>query len=285
MTYYWDNDFSFTGDSYTIRSMILGADRTWDQQFNINFMLQGLNESVFEALSKKCKGNAALLIALFMEHYDSTFQQQINIFANTTNRLSAYTNNYIDAMSSFFSRAGSFTNSDTNDAIKSFTNFMRATDVFSSQHVSNPGFFQNYVSNTFNVISSLQIDTFLEPGTVVEGSLSDVFFNVLTGFYPPEALIAALNSLNPPPSSSVDPSGKTPPVAPAQPNPEFQTLINAITAGGSLITQQSKSVGTLATSLTNTDSQLLKIMAGTVDSTGSGLVALTQFIVQKFIAS
>ena len=60
---------------------------------------------------------------------------------------------------------------------------------------------------------------------------------------------------------------------------------NALMEGGGLVTQQSKMIGTLAAAVSNMDDQCIKLFAGFVDKSGSGLVALIFNIINNFKSS
>jgi hypothetical protein len=245
---------------------------TFPNPFWANFNLAGVESAymlgVFDEMLKEFgSGNVMFLIAFILNAKDSMFQDQMTGYANTTNDLDDLTNQYITPLETLWANVGNWT---PQDATTFFKDLSAATEIIGS----NPGmqgFSSTWMNSVFGQITGTSITWTGKDGV----PHADTIANILAGMqknpptYTAQNLADAINSLNP----QIDPNAP-PGTTPPSPNPAYQMINNALLDGGILVTQQSKMIGTLAAAVANMDDQCIKLFAGFVDKSGSGLVAL-----------
>ena len=216
-------------------------------------------------------GAIMMIIAYILNAKDQEFQDQMSGYANTTNDLDDLTNQYITPLETLWANVGNWS---PQDATTFFKDLTAATEIIGSTP-GMQGFSSTWMNSVFGQITGTSITWKDSSGDSHTDTIAGILAGIKTGKYTSQDLAAAINSLNP------APSGSTPP----QPNPAYQMINNALMEGGGLVTQQSKMIGTLAAAVSNMDDQCIKLFAGFVDKSGSGLVALIFNIINNFKSS
>jgi hypothetical protein len=215
--------------------------------------------------------NLGLLVMYFMMMYDNDYQSQEGGLANTTNMLTGATNNYASPLLAAVQAFGTLPQGPAGlPQVLNFIHLLTSSTVLINMESQTQGFSSNWNSNVYNAIMNAQVS----PGTGGTAPLSqfiDAYMKNPQSTGAQYDLVAAFNSLNPPPS------GTSPSV-----NPGYQSVLSALQTGGGLITGTSKMVNTELTTVSNLDNQVIKLGNAVAASDGGGIMQMIMAIINNF---
>lgn len=277
ITYNWSNS---QGDDKFFIEQLIGSGAGLSQNFYQNYLnslnsTNGINSaernyrlSALQELLAEYKNPEIVISLWIMMAYDQTFQGQEGGLANTTNLLTNVTNNYATPLLTDAQSIGpNMTSDQAVDFVKTLYNGTNLINIL-PQTSTIAGQWQN---NVFDAIYNLPVPSAPSPGTL--GSIMDAYLANPSSPGALDALTNALRGLDNPPAGS-SPSTR----------PNYQTVINALTQGGALVTGTSKIVSTQLSTVANVDDQVVKLGSSMTSSTGGGFAQLMMQIVQNQIS-
>lgn len=289
VTYDWSNPTQFGDDQNMISQIINNQGITGDpnsayDNLDLNSFLRDYRLRALIQLLQEFAGHPEIAICLWtMTVYDNQFQSEQGGLASTTNLLTTLTNSDATPLLTLAQKMGTLTDSDATqfeDLFFNTTNLINLegqTESIASQWNAN-------VYQIVGGISSLNLQVTVGGQSVTVPS-SVTLLQVMTGAtvqingqnytFTLHDLTNALNGFFVPP-----PSGGTTPST----SPGYQTILDALQQGGSLITGTSKTVATALSTVANTDNEVIKFGHSVVDPTGGGLIQLQNKIIDNQIS-
>lgn len=238
-----------------------------DNGNGLNLAERNYRVTALEELLAKYKNPEIVITLWLMMAYDQTFQGQEGGLSDTTNYLTKVTNNYATPLLTDAQSIGSMTDDQAADFVETLyngtnlVNLLPQTSTIAAQ----------WQKNVFNTIYNLSVPN--TPAGSTLGTVMDAYLANPTAANKHQ-LALALDGLNQPAAGSTDPSTR----------PGFQTVINALTQGGALVTGTSKTVDTQVSTVANVDDQVVKLGSSLTSATGGGFVQLMMQIVQNQIS-
>lgn len=288
--YDWTNPSAGGDDQYFIEQLTATMEgqapystyfQNLGQNNGIDFAERNYRLTALQQLLAEFQNPEIVITLWIMMAYDQTFQGQEGGLATTTNLLTNITNNYATPLLNFAKQfyqpapvgailpPGTLSPSDARTFAQDFMNAENLINILPQ----TSSFAQNWTDNVYNLIGNTQV-TFIKQGATqpTTTTLLNVFTNG-DGTYTDTDVATALNSLN------QAPFGTDPTTSPA-----YQSIVNALTQGGALVTGTSKTVSTQISTVSNVDDQVVKLGSSMTSSTGGGFAQLMMQIVQNQIS-
>ncbi len=294
----WTPGSTLTGDDFTIYTQFAssGISQTpgpfWDN-LNINEFDRSYRLQMFDLICKKYPNDPSIILTLFMLMISNNeFNGDLSGYTDQTDR-QTYVTNQMSPITNLASEIGKL---DQNDPAGSNPSAQadelaheidQITAIVNSMH-STEGYASTFTQNVYDTFWNMSV-TFTPKGASapVTATLQQVYLNepVAGGapgtgpFTDPSDFSLAVNSINPPPTPNSNGINPT--------NEGLQTIDNAMQQANALVSQQSKTISTLAASDSNTLDQILKIMnfaTNTSAAGGGGFVSLEGQLVSNQIS-
>ncbi|MES2273081.1 MAG: hypothetical protein V4487_02685 [Chlamydiota bacterium] len=235
----------------------------WDN-FNFNTYTQDYRMSMLQDLLNRYKGDPTIAITLFiLMAWDNQYQGQLSGYANATDRQTELTNNYITKITNLFQEIGGTSGGiSTADAETLFNDVLQSSALINTEQ-STESYSKSWNSNFLDYFFGQKV-TMAPSGNSY--TLYDIFYS---GNFSKDDLATALNSLNPPPGANPSP----PPTA-------LQGILSALQQAGGLVTQESKTLGTLSAAITNSDDQCIKVANFATDPSSGGYGGFMKYLAE-----
>lgn len=292
ITYDWSNPTKY-GDDQNMISQIIdnqglgisGDPNPYYNQLNLNAYLRDYRLTALEELLKQFAGHPEIALCLWMmTAYDNQFQSEQGGLAASTNLLTTLTNSYATPLLLLAQKIGHL---DGDDLSQFEALFFNANNIIGMENQTST-IASDWTNNVFNMIGGITGLT-ITADIPADVASKVTLLQVLTGqtvtwsdsggehSYTFGAL-DALNALNgfyiQPPSGGTAPST----------SPGYQTILDALQQGGSLITGTSKTLATQLSTVSNTDNAIIKFGHSVVDPTGGGLVQMENKVIDNQVS-
>lgn len=275
-TYYWTGPLATPQSQDVILTHIAGLDNSsWTDYYDVdgngyNEMAKQLRMMQFDSLMKQYgANNIFLIIMLLMVGYGLSYDQQFNTQLSgqtQTTKDNTKITNLIQNLSALFANAGSFTPEQSME----FFQDLKMVNTELSDMASMNGIAGQFTAQTLDVFMNQTVVYPPPPATGGQTmTLEQIYEGVKNKTLPSDALATAFQSIFTSSAGSESPGARA--------------LQDALTAGGSLLTQQTKAVNaevTATSQLINSVDNLANLIADPTKS-GSYMSFISQ-IIQAF---